>query len=38
LESLLDFEIKSGEHKSTKLSDIQTTPTLIDLIALVDLV
>lgn len=38
LESLLDLEIKKGEHKSTKLRDIKTAPLLTDLISLVDLV
>jgi hypothetical protein len=37
-EPLLDVKIKSGEHKDTKLRDIQTTPLLIDLITLIDLV
>lgn len=38
LESLLDVKIKNDEHISTKLRDIQTTPALIDLIKLVELV
>lgn len=38
LEPLLNVKIKSGEYQSTKLSDLQTTPALIDLITLVDLV
>lgn len=38
LESLLNIKIKSGEHQSKKLPDLQTTPSLADLIILVDLV
>lgn len=38
LEPLLDVEIKSGKHRSTKLRDLQSTPALVDLIALIDLV
>lgn len=38
LRSMLDVKIKSGEHQNTKLRDIQTSPSLTDLITLVDLV
>lgn len=38
LESLLDVKVKGGEYQNTKLRDIQTSPALIDLIALVELV
>ena len=37
LVDLLEIEIKSGEHKGTKLRDIQTNPKLTDLIKLVNL-
>jgi len=38
LESFLDVKIKSEKHPNTKLRDLQTTPALIDLITLVELV
>lgn len=38
LKSLLNDEIKYGDNKGTKFREIQTTPLLIDLIALVDFV
>lgn len=38
LKLLLDVKIKSGEHQNTKLRDIQTSPSLDDLITLIDLV
>lgn len=38
LESLLDVKIKGGEYQNTKLRDIQTSPALIDLITLVELI
>jgi hypothetical protein len=38
LESLLDVKVKGGEYQNTKLRDIRTSPALIDLITLVDLV
>lgn len=38
LKSLLDVKIKTGQHQNMKLRDIQTSPSLTDLITLVDLV
>jgi hypothetical protein len=38
LRSLLDVKIKSGEHQNTKLRNVQTSPSLADLITFVDLV
>ncbi len=38
LESMLDVKVKCGEYQNTKLRDIRTSPALIDLISLVELV
>lgn len=38
LESLLNVEIKSGRGRGTKIRDVQTNPSLSDLITLVDLI
>jgi hypothetical protein len=38
LESLLDVKVKGVEYPNTKLRDIRTSPALIDLISLIELV